>query len=510
MPNAMWMGTGPGASVGTATLTAAGDLVTLTSHGLVDGQIIVCNNLTGGAGSSIVVEAPYWVANATADDFQIRASAGGPVLDIASDGGMDVYQADAAYTHADLRRSSSALMWPADSGVGARSGFRPGVSDRVTVSGSTVTVAPCSGTLQGRAPTWADTDGPYQWHTLSTELALTSADPSDDRIDTVVVRVEDDAIDGLGRLRATVDIVDGTAGSGSPPSLDDGEEALADITVPGGGGTAVVAERTDNRTVALGGILPVGTESELPAAALYAGMMAYVEAWDAVVVSDGTDWTVLAATATPVLLTFTSADDFVIGDYPWARWVRVRTQAAGAAGGGTNSTGSGQTAAGSGGGAGAYSESIIAASALPSSVTVTPGTGGTGADGTDGGSGGSASFGSLVVALGGSGGTAGTVSSNFTRERGGLGGDAGGGTGDLTIDGGNGYMGYSYGGSGIHIPGEGGTPHLGRGGRPPGTAGDGLQGGEYGGGGSGGSRGESGSATRGGPGNDGIVIVEVH
>lgn len=106
---ALWASTGAsGAAVGTATIAA--NVFTIAAHGLVDGQTVVTSTPTGGAVGVLVAGAPYYVAAATTDTFQLRPSPGAPVMVIAS-GGAVVDAADAVYDAQSLRRSLGGLFY---------------------------------------------------------------------------------------------------------------------------------------------------------------------------------------------------------------------------------------------------------------------------------------------------------------------------------------------------------------------------------------------------------------
>ncbi len=188
------------------------------------------------------------------------------------------------------------------------------------------------------------------------------------------------------------------------------------------------------------------------------------------------------------------------------KFIRVRLVGGGGAGGGANATAAAQFACGGGGGGGGYAESIILASSLSASESITVGAGGTAVSGGTGGSGGTSSFGSLVSASGGNGAAAsGAQSGSFISTLGASGGTTN--VGDITING-------SRGGGVIIIsgtqgmPGYGGASQLGPNTGAPATNSVGSQGALYGGGGSGARNSASQSARAGGGGAAGIVIIE--
>lgn len=186
-------------------------------------------------------------------------------------------------------------------------------------------------------------------------------------------------------------------------------------------------------------------------------------------------------------------------------FVRVRVRGGGGAGGGSAAPAAGESSAGAGGGEGEYAESILEASALGATETVTVGAGGTGSSGVTGGAGGTSSFGTHVQANGGSGGNVRVASALAFGAEGGVGGT--GGTGQVLIAGepGGGAWGHgalALGGNGGGAGGLGkrqtGSGNAAAGGNAPG----------FGGGGGGASSSSTGAAAAGGGGRAGQVIVE--
>jgi hypothetical protein len=172
-------------------------------------------------------------------------------------------------TREDTRVANLGALTPT-SPVASRSGVLPGSSDgALRISGLSVqggsamgaTVYPGRALIQG-----SDSQGAYPV-ALTSSLNLTFADGNAQygRIDLVVVRVYDDA----DRWEASVEIVTGTpAAAPAVPAVPPLALPLYQVAVPAGtsagtGGitwsTALVDLRT--ATVAVGGILPVGTES---------------------------------------------------------------------------------------------------------------------------------------------------------------------------------------------------------------------------------------------------------
>lgn len=176
---------------------------------------------------------------------------------------------------------------------------------------------------------------------------------------------------------------------------------------------------------------------------------------------------------------------FMKASFPGLRKLRIRVIGGGGGGAGAEAA-PGQSIARSSGSGGTYSESLLDASGIGASETITVGAGGTGAVGNiAGGNGGTSSFGGLVTAPGGLGSGTGMLSgtteifipgtaagaagigqistpgqpggpchrltggSAFNFDGGGSGGGYGGGGSGLGFAGGNGLPGNGYGGGGV-------------------------------------------------------------
>lgn len=192
-----------------------------------------------------------------------------------------------------------------------------------------------------------------------------------------------------------------------------------------------------------------------------------------------------------------------------ARWVHIQVQAGGGGGAGADTTGAGESSCGVGGQGGGYAESLLAASALGPSVTVTVGIGGTASTGGSGNPGGTSSFGAHVSAEGGFGGN--SVAAANTA-----GGVHSGAQVTQTMVG---QLQFQGGGSGtaIRLPsggggsgGQGGNTFMGSGAAGRGASGAGLPGSNYGGGGGGAANFPSQPAVPGGVGAGGLVIVTTY
>jgi hypothetical protein len=193
------------------------------------------------------------------------------------------------------------------------------------------------------------------------------------------------------------------------------------------------------------------------------------------------------------------------------RWVKVKVQAGGGGGGGSQDTASSEGSCGGGGGGGGYAESLILASDLASTVTVTIGAAGTNGSGAVGGDGGNSSFGTHVTANGGKGGVIAGPSSGAEWATGGDGGSAavvtGSGYASTGDDGGFGIIQDSV---ILARGGEGGGSRMAGRQRPSNTTNNvGFSGQSYGGGGSGANSSDTAGVDRaGGAGAVGIIVVE--
>jgi hypothetical protein len=303
-------------------------------------------------------------------------------------------------------------------------------------------------------------------------LVIAASDPSNPRIDRIVVRVDDAEEGGVDDV-TDIEVVQGTpAGSPSAPAVPSSAISVAQVAV-GAGVTAITnANITDERVEA-----PVRGQ--------------FVET-----------------------VQFTTSGSFVKADYPYLAKVLAKVQAGGGAGGGATTTSAGEASAGDGGGGGGYAEALVLVDALSASTTVTVGAGGAGVSGAAGGSGTASSFGSHAAANGGGGGsiraataTPSVASSDTSLRRGGV-----GTAGDILHEGGSGGH-LVYVGSALQsvIGGHGGASHFNGGRSAPIAGGNGAGGGQYGGGGTGAANhANQGSARTGGAGAGGIIILDLY
>jgi len=164
--------------------------------------------------------------------------------------------------------------------------------------------------------------------------------------------------------------------------------------------------------------------------------------------------TTITGHAQTEIVTFTSSGTWTKD--AGLEYIIVEGVAGGGSGGGGNNSNANEESGGSGGGSGGYFKKKILASSLPSTVTVTVGTGGTGSVSFGNGvAGNSTVFTGFATSTGGGGGLSGT---NF----GGAGGTATGG--DININGGEGGFGYGESKDNArsgYIPGMGATSFFG-------------------------------------------------
>lgn len=291
-----------GTSIGIATVTASTDVLTITAHGLVNGQVVVTSGPTGGAIGVLVPDAPYYVANATANTFQLRSSAGGAVMLFATDGTVVVDVAEAVYSARGLRQALSGLLYKARDSIGVdigQFGVRAGVLqngtlNEVTISGFTVSVRDFNCVIN---PTAAGTQGAgYVCAIPAKTLTVTAADGSNPRKDLVLARVRDDTEDSSGSIVDEVYLATGTPASiPVAPTVPAGELYLGTIDVPVSGGGNPTLTYDPDFTVAIGGILPVADAASLPTIVRREGMYADQADTNTLVRWSGSAWEQIAS-----------------------------------------------------------------------------------------------------------------------------------------------------------------------------------------------------------------------
>lgn len=202
------------------------------------------------------------------------------------------------YDPGDARRLSSVLMHQAGTGIrfGARSGVHPAGGSAVTISGFTAAVAD----LKGVIFTAIDTQiGPYTVAIPSQSHTIVPADSAAPRLDIIYMRVLDQDKDFSGLYQADTVYVPGLASSTPvepvvPPGVIG--QRIATISVPASGNPSVTWNAPF--VVALGGILPVRSEAELPATGLYPGMYADDLSLQRLLRYSGTTWQEVARVPT--------------------------------------------------------------------------------------------------------------------------------------------------------------------------------------------------------------------
>lgn len=421
-----------------------------------------------------------------------------------------------SYDATELRRLDTPLMWPT-TGLGTRPGIRPGAT-AVSLAGQVVTVKPCSGISAPSATPWTTTDGPYRWALLGGTHTLTPAATSP-RIDRLVLRIEDDDVDGTGQRRAITVLIDGTpAAIPVAAETGPGDLTLATVLVPANGSPAPALTYSPDYFVAVGGILPVPTRANLPTTGLYDGMAAYITDEQTLAICHAGAWSAAGNRNGYMLwqtLYLTASTTFVKANYPGLKGVKVKCQGGGGGGGGTATTTAAQASCSGGGAGGAYAERFVAAANLGATETVTVGGAGAGgAADARGATGGTSSFGAHCIAPGGDGGFNRNATAKINASSGAS--PTTGGTGSLVIPGGGGGAGIAFAGAtdsshddGVY--GTGGSSALGgsgRGARGASTAP--ATGANWGSGGSGNVCGPSTAGKPGGAGGPGIVIIEIY
>jgi len=150
--------------------------------------------------------------------------------------------------------------------LGSLSGVRPGTaSNIVTATGTTWTVTPFAGIIDGEALAIA---GPYQYAFDANVTGSVTAAAGSARVDRLDVQVSDPA-ESDGSSVPSIAIVknDGAPGSGVPVAAPARSHALAYINVPASGGGSPTITWVAPYVSAPGGLLYCNTFSQLPATA---------------------------------------------------------------------------------------------------------------------------------------------------------------------------------------------------------------------------------------------------
>lgn len=342
-------------------------------------------------------------------------------------------------------------------------------------TGSDMNVKVGSGSAFDRAVVEGDVAGQANFvcehQNATVTLAIASADPTNPRIDIVILRVYDDTFDSSGNEYSDIEVITGTpAASPTAPATPNSALLLATVEVAASVSAITNSDINDQRYEA-------PTRGQL------------VET-----------------------VSFSASGSFAKGDYPWLERVKARVWGGGGGGGGATLTGAGSISGGGGGGGGAYAEGFIHESDLSSSETVTVGAGGSGGTAANGSDGGTSSFGSHAVADSGKGGIT-VIATHPHGTRGGSGGDIASCTGDIKLSGSNG--GHIWSTSVARVfTGSGGASGVGGGGGLGTITSSGLTGSNGdvpGGGGAGAGNAESqGTNKAGGDGGAGLVVLELY
>ncbi|HVK21381.1 MAG TPA: hypothetical protein VM677_08475 [Actinokineospora sp.] len=201
----------------------------------------------------------------------------------------------------DARIGISALWTPGSSAVNARGGRRPGPGDTFKVAATGTPGA--NVTVQAGQLIIPASRGNGAYHTTSDAVDTIAildvpADPSLQRNDLVVARQSDTYYTDASTA-FTIARVLGTPGAGDPSPTAGGLSPdyvlLARVRVTAGASTITNAMIDDLRpgyTVALGGLLPVGSAAERDALTTYDGRQVWRYDRDWIEVYDGTAWRV--------------------------------------------------------------------------------------------------------------------------------------------------------------------------------------------------------------------------
>jgi hypothetical protein len=272
---------------------AATNRVSITAHGLVDGDLITVENRTGGA-LELRLESEYVVRDPTANDFRISTPSGAEMWDFDSDGTADILLGVPSYTAQQMRRIGAISLHPGNGDrLGARVGVRPHSSDPVTIAGTTYSAA------EGLAvvyPRLTSTSAPYVVEYDATNGSVNPPDASNPRLDAVDLQVQDDDEDGSGQRRARIVYVPGTpAGSPVAPTLTVNSMRLAVLRVNSTASGLPHAVETLAQYAFGPGVLPVRSTSERPTTGRFHGMMVWRQDTSVMEVWTGAAWVSLAS-----------------------------------------------------------------------------------------------------------------------------------------------------------------------------------------------------------------------
>jgi hypothetical protein len=291
MSDPLYINAGRDALVGTATIEADNELLTIAGHGLVAGDTVTVDSLTGGAAGVLVVDAVYFVRDATTDSFGLSLTPHGPLIVFAADGGADVYRYAPQYHAAEMRRLLGGLLQRGDAlgGFAARSGLFPNGSvvsgaSAASLSGTTWTVHNVTGVIHTGITSLT---GPYLFAHPEESGSVVPADATNPRIDALDLQIQDHDQDGSGFRRARVVYATGVPGvSPADPPVTANSLRVATILVPANGSPSPTLTVVAPYTVAVGGTIPVRDSDDYPGAGgRYQGMLLWDVAQGALVVN---------------------------------------------------------------------------------------------------------------------------------------------------------------------------------------------------------------------------------
>ena len=171
-----------------------------------------------------------------------------------------------------LRRGMAGLVMPDGRPVSGRQGIRPGGLSVTLGAGGVITVHPGLCYID---PGITTTQSGY-WCCVAVDESpgsVAAADATNPRRDILIVEVLDDDVDDTGSRLARVRYIQGVAAAApQAPETPQSSLRLGVIDVPRAGGGSPVWTPDNRYTVASGGILPVGSQSERDALVGWPGL----------------------------------------------------------------------------------------------------------------------------------------------------------------------------------------------------------------------------------------------
>lgn len=173
----------------------------------------------------------------------------------------DAVSGSPSYSAGTWRLGKSGL-YVSSGPLATRSGALSVDSFAASLAGTTVSVGPGRGVVQGATTT---TQGAYEAYSTTTWTQALNAASSQDRIDLIYLRVWDNEVDASGLVQADFVYLAGTP-SGSPvaPSIPAGQSGfrIATVSVPHTGSPALTQAGVMPYTVANGGAVPAFSTSQ--------------------------------------------------------------------------------------------------------------------------------------------------------------------------------------------------------------------------------------------------------